>query len=111
MTDATAPAGSHIESFIFVGKTVYYKDGKCVDENGTLGGSALTMIEAIENVVKHAGIALDEALRMASLYPAKAIGVANKLGHIRPGLIANLAIFDADFNIKAMVDNGKYFPI
>lgn len=111
VTDATAPAGSHIESFIFVGKTVYYKDGKCVDENGTLGGSALTMIEAIENVVKHAGIALDEALRMASLYPAKAIGVANKLGHIRPGLIANLAIFDADFNIKAMVDNGKYFPI
>ncbi|MGB2078828.1 MAG: N-acetylglucosamine-6-phosphate deacetylase [Vibrio sp.] len=110
VTDATAPAGADIDSFIFVGKKVYYKDGKCVDENGTLGGSALTMLEAVENTVNHAGIALDEALRMASLYPARAIGVENKLGHIRPNLIANLAIFDKNFTLKAMVDNGEFLP-
>lgn len=83
VTDATAPAGADIDHFIFVGKKVYYRDGKCVDENGTLGGSALTMIEAVQNSVEHAGIALDEAIRMATLYPARAIGAGNTLGAIK----------------------------
>jgi len=108
VTDATAPAGADMEYFIFVGKKVYYRDGKCVDENGTLGGSALTMIEAVQNTVEHAGIALDEALRMATLYPATAMGVEDKLGRIKKGMVANLAIFDRDFNVKATVVNGQY---
>ncbi|WP_172379880.1 N-acetylglucosamine-6-phosphate deacetylase [Vibrio sp. Vb339] len=108
VTDATAPAGADMEYFIFVGKKVYYRDGKCVDENGTLGGSALTMIEAVQNTVEHAGIALDEVLRMATLYPATAIGVESKLGRIKKGMVANLAVFDRDFNVKATVVNGQY---
>ncbi|KDN27622.1 N-acetylglucosamine-6-phosphate deacetylase [Vibrio fortis] len=108
VTDATAPAGADMEYFIFVGKKVYYRDGKCVDENGTLGGSALTMIEAVQNTVEHAGIALDEALRMATLYPATAMGVEDKLGRIKKGMVANLAVFDRDFNVKATVVNGQY---
>ncbi|WP_434761940.1 N-acetylglucosamine-6-phosphate deacetylase [Vibrio fortis] len=108
VTDATAPAGADMEYFIFVGKKVYYRDGKCVDENGTLGGSALTMIEAVQNTVEHAGIALDEALRMATLYPATAMGVEGKLGRIKKGMVANLAVFDRDFNVKATVVNGQY---
>ncbi len=108
MTDATAPAGANIDHFIFVGKKVYYRDGKCVDENGTLGGSALTMIEAVQNTVEHAGIALDEALRMATLYPATAIGVEDRLGRVRKGMVANLTVFDRDFNVKATVVNGQY---
>ncbi|HAU8251406.1 TPA: N-acetylglucosamine-6-phosphate deacetylase [Vibrio vulnificus] len=108
VTDATAPAGANMDYFIFVGKKVYYRDGKCVDENGTLGGSALTMIEAVQNTVEHVGIALDEALRMATLYPAKAIGVDALLGRIKKGYIANLTIFDRDFNVKATVVNGQY---
>ncbi|ENM5728885.1 N-acetylglucosamine-6-phosphate deacetylase [Vibrio mimicus] len=108
VTDATAPAGAEMDYFIFVGKKVYYRDGKCVDENGTLGGSALTMIEAVQNTVEHVGIALDEALRMATLYPAKAIGVDDKLGRIKKGMIANLTVFDRDFNVKATVVNGQY---
>lgn len=108
VTDATAPAGADMDYFIFVGKKVYYRDGKCVDEHGTLGGSALTMIEAVQNTVEHVGIALDEALRMATLYPAKAIGVDNKLGRIKKGLVANLTVFDRDFNVQATVVNGQY---
>ncbi len=108
VTDATAPAGAEMDYFIFVGKKVYYRDGKCIDENGTLGGSALTMIEAVQNTVEHVGIALDEALRMATLYPAKAIGVDHKLGRVKKGMTANLTVFDRDFNVKATVVNGKY---
>ncbi|NOH62173.1 N-acetylglucosamine-6-phosphate deacetylase [Vibrio sp. RE88] len=108
VTDATAPAGADMDYFIFVGKKVYYRDGKCVDENGTLGGSALTMIEAVQNTVEHVGIALDEALRMATLYPAKAIGVEEQLGRVKQGMVANLAIFDRDFKVQATVVNGQY---
>lgn len=108
VTDATAPAGADMDHFIFVGKKVYYRDGKCVDENGTLGGSALTMIEAVQNTVEHVGIALDEALRMATLYPARAIGVDNKLGQIKPEMVANLTVFDRNFKVKATIVNGQY---
>lgn len=108
ITDAILPVGTNITQCTFGGKTVYYKDGKCFDENGTLGGSALTMIEAIKNSVVHVGIALDEALRMASLYPAKAIGVEKELGSITAGKIANLVVFNHDFVIEHTVVNGEF---
>ena len=112
VTDATAPAGADIERFSnqfdFVGTTVYYKDGKCFGEDGTLGGSAVTMIESIQQCVKFVGIPLDEAIRMATLYPAKAISVNHKLGSIHSGKIANLAIFNNDYQVTATVVNGIY---
>jgi N-acetylglucosamine-6-phosphate deacetylase len=110
VTDATAPAGAaaEIEQFDFVGTTVYYKNGKCVGKDGTLGGSAVTMIESIEQCVKFVGIQLDEAIRMATLYPAKAISVENKLGSIEIGKVANLTVFSDDYQVIATVVNGVY---
>ena len=107
VTDATAPAGANIEEFIFAGKTIYYRDGLCVDENGTLSGSALTMIEGVRNLVEHCGIALDEVLRMATLYPARAIGVDQQLGSIAPGMVANLTAFTRDYKITKTIVNGN----
>ncbi|HGN1707392.1 TPA: N-acetylglucosamine-6-phosphate deacetylase [Providencia rettgeri] len=111
VTDATAPAGidpqtGEMDHFIFAGKTIYYRNGLCVDENGTLSGSSLTMIEAVRNSVEHVGIALDETLRMATLYPARAIGVEETLGSIAPGKIANLTAFNHDFEILSTYVNG-----
>ncbi|WP_343464685.1 N-acetylglucosamine-6-phosphate deacetylase [Pantoea sp.] len=107
VTDATAPAGAAIDKFIFAGKTIYYRDGLCVDEHGTLSGSALTMIEAVKNSVEHCGIALDEALRMATLYPAQAIGVAKQLGSVTAGKVANLTVFTRDYQIIKTFVNGE----
>jgi len=107
VTDATAPAGAHIDQFMFAGKTIYYRDGLCVDENGTLSGSALTMIEGVCNLVEHASIALDEALRMATLYPARAIGVEKQLGTIENGKVANLTVFTHDYKIIKTIVNGN----
>lgn len=106
VTDATLPVGTNLTEFSFAGKTVYYKNGLCVDKNGTLSGSTLTMIEAIANSVNYIGIALDEAIRMATLYPARAIGVDQQLGAIAPGKIANLVAFSTDFVITKTVVNG-----
>lgn len=52
ITDATAAAGASIEQFTFAGKTIYCRNGLCVDEHGTLSGSSLTMIEGIRHLVE-----------------------------------------------------------
>lgn len=108
VTDATPPAGAQIESFIIGGQEVFYQDGKCVSAEGTLGGSALTMIEAIANCVQHVGIALAEALRMATLYPAQAIQVDDHLGRLAPGYIANITLLDPQtFTVQGVIDQGE----
>ncbi len=53
--------------------------------DGTLSGSALTMAKAVKFCVEQVGIAEDEALRMASLYPARALGQDMLWGRIAPG--------------------------
>ncbi|MGL5949519.1 MAG: N-acetylglucosamine-6-phosphate deacetylase [Aeromonas sp.] len=110
VTDAAAPAGAPagFSQFDFTGTPVFFKEGQCVDENGTLGGSALTMIEGVQNLVEQAGLPLAEALRMASLYPARAIGWDDKLGSIAVGKVANLTIFDPQFVVNATVVNGQW---
>jgi N-acetylglucosamine-6-phosphate deacetylase len=108
VTDATPPAGTEMASFWIGGQEVFYQDGKCISADGTLGGSALTLIEAVANCVHHVGLPLAEALRMASTYPAQAIGIEHLLGKIAPNYIANLVIFDSDLQVIGMVDRGQY---
>lgn len=76
--------------------------------DGTLSGSRLTLLKAVRNCVEKAGISLDEALRMASTYPAKVIG-ANNIGKIEPGYKANLLVFTNNFEPKYTVLEGKLY--
>lgn len=75
--------------------------------DGTLSGSMLTMLDAVKNCVRYAGITLEEALRMATLYPAKVINRADDLGIIAPGYAADLLVFDKDFSVKYVFSKGK----
>jgi N-acetylglucosamine-6-phosphate deacetylase len=76
--------------------------------DGTLSGSCLTLLQAVKNCVEKVGIPLDEALRMASTYPAQLIK-APDLGKIEPGFKANLVAFSKDYRVKYSVLNGKIF--
>jgi N-acetylglucosamine-6-phosphate deacetylase len=69
--------------------------------DGTLSGSALTMMQCVRNGVKHAGIALDEALRMAATYPARLLG-ASTLGKIKKGYKADFVSFDDALNVHSI---------
>ncbi len=111
VTDATPPVGAEITSFWIGGQEVVYQGGKCVSQDGTLGGSALTMIGAIANCVRHVEISLAEALRMASTYPAQLLGIDHEFGQIASGYWANLAIFDETLQITGIVDQGYYHPM
>lgn len=67
--------------------------------NGILSGSALTMIKAVKNCVEKCNISLEEALRMASLYPAKVLHLDNKTGKIEPGFRADFVLLDEGLEV------------
>lgn len=108
VSDATPPVGTTLDSFMIGGQEVFYQNGRCLSADGTLGGSALTLMEAVGNCVQEAGIGLGEALRMASLYPARAIGVDGTLGLLAPGYRANVVLFDPqEFRVQVTLDQGN----
>ncbi|WP_462264277.1 N-acetylglucosamine-6-phosphate deacetylase [Mucilaginibacter sp.] len=67
--------------------------------DGTLSGSCLTMLKAVQNCVEQVGIELAEAINMASLYPAQLAGKTTK-GKIAAGYDADLIIFDAGYQVQ-----------
>jgi len=98
ITDAVVAVDTGTYTHVFAGDRYTLPDG-------TLSGSALTMMQAVANCVLHAGIPLAEALRMASLYPASLIG-ADDLGRIAVGATANLVIFDDDYTVRNVLLEG-----
>ena len=107
VTDAVAPVGTEMEYFYFEGNKVFYRDGKCFGEDGTLGGSALTMDVGVRNLVKYCDITLEEAIRMATLYPAKAVNIDNEYGKIQPGYLADIIFLDKHLKLKKVIAKGK----
>lgn len=77
------------------------------DASGTLAGSALSMIQALRNCVQHVGISLDEALRMASTYPAEVAEQGHRLGRIRPDYQADMLVFDDALEVRGIVEGGN----
>ena len=65
------------------------------------------MIQAITYVHRTLGLPLDETLRMASLYPARALGVAGERGSLAPGLRADLVHLSDDLEVKATIIGGE----
>jgi N-acetylglucosamine-6-phosphate deacetylase len=81
------------------------KEDRYVLPDGTLSGSALTMIKAVKNCIEKAGISPCEAFRMASTYPAKAIGL--ELGTFQTGTNADCLIINKELEIKTIIKNGE----
>lgn len=71
--------------------------------DGTLSGSALTMMQCVKNGVEKVGIELEEALRMASTYPAQLLRDGQKMGLIAKGYQANMVVFDDQLRVVEMI--------
>src|SRR5690606_5665912 len=94
VTDAMATIGTDMTSFTLNGRTVHRRDGRLTLDDGTLAGADLDMISAVRFVHRRIGLDLGEALRMASTYPAEAIGQAHRLGRLAKGMAANVVGLD-----------------
>lgn len=89
VTDAMATIGTDLASFTLNGRTVYRRGGRLELADGTLAGADIDMIASVRFMHRAVGVPLEEALRMASLYPARAIGRHADLGHLRTGATAS----------------------
>src|SRR5690606_32826526 len=99
VSDCAACVGSDIPFTDFGNFKSYYRNGRCETEDGRLAGSALTMLEAVQNTVNMVGLDLEEALRMATLYPAQVMKLEQKVGQLVPGAVANILVLDKDMQL------------
>ncbi len=72
---------------------------KFITPDGTLSGSNITMLQALQNCVNHCGITLPAALNMASLTPARVIGLEKNNGKIEVGYTADLLFLSSDLKL------------
>ena len=107
VTDAMPNVGSDQDFFMLQGRRIEVRDGVCVDENGTLSGSAIDMATAVRNTVDLLGVPLEQAARMASTYPAQFLGVGAELGRIAPGYRASLVAVDERVNVIGTWIDGE----
>jgi len=82
-------------------------DGKFVMPDGTLSGSAMTMLQSIKNCVAHCGISLNDAINMATYYPAKLIKSENEIGQISVNAKANFVLLNEQLDIAQVFYNGE----
>lgn len=106
VTDAMSLTGTDLPSFELNGRTVFRKDGALRLSDGTLAGADLTMIGAIAYLVRNVSVTLDEALRMASLYPAEALGIDATHGHLRRGARADFAVVSDTLQMRSTYISG-----
>lgn len=88
VSDAMSPVGTDATNIVLNGRTITRAGGKLTLEDGTLAGADLDLATAVRVMHQQVGIELGEALRMASIYPAQAIGLKNT-GSLKSGNTAN----------------------
>jgi N-acetylglucosamine-6-phosphate deacetylase len=109
ITDASAGAGlAEGEPFRLLGVDCRVHDevGLTVDGKA-LAGSTATMIRCVRNMVQLVDASLPEAVRMATLNPARALGIEGRKGVLAPGAAADLVVFDDDFQVSHTFVAGR----
>ena len=106
VTDAMATIGTELTEFTLNGRRIKREAGSLRLEDGTLAGADLDMISAVR-FIHGLGLPLEEALRMASLYPAAALGVAARYGHLGAGARADFVCLGEGLSVDAVWIGGS----
>ena len=109
VTDAMSPVGDPAarDTFTLFGRRIRRDGDRLTGEDGTLAGAALTMIEAVRHMSGRGGATLAQALAMASLTPARFLGLDRRLGRIVPGHSADLVALGPDLAVVETWIDGK----
>lgn len=110
VSDAMPPVGGLQQKFTLNGATIVVRDGVCQTAAGVLAGSMLSMRDAVRNCVQLLGLPLEEAVRMASTYPADFLGLGKSHGRIAPGYHADFTVMDDEFTIHETWVGGYCEP-
>jgi N-acetylglucosamine-6-phosphate deacetylase len=107
VTDAMPTVGASLDHFDLVGRAIKLTNGRLTTEEGTLAGAHLDMASAVRNAVNLAKVPLDDALRAASLTPARFLGVEKERGAIVPGARADLVALTDKLSVAATWIDGE----
>jgi N-acetylglucosamine-6-phosphate deacetylase len=110
VTDAMAAAGMPDGEYDLGGLPVHMKCGVArLKENDSLAGSTLTMIRAVQYLVRTVGVSLEEASRMASANPARQLGIDAVTGSLEVGKAADFLQLDASLELQSIWIRGSRF--
>jgi N-acetylglucosamine-6-phosphate deacetylase len=70
-------------------------------------GSVATANLLVRNMVDLAGVNLQDAVKMATLTPARILGVDDEKGSIDKGKDADIVVFDEDANVQMTIIEGE----
>ena len=116
VTDAMAPLGTEAEGFSLNGREITRRRGadgigRLTLADGTLAGADIDMAASVARLVAGLGVPLEEALRMASLYPAEAIDAAQRKGRLAPGHDADIVELDETLKVRATwIGGSRFYP-
>jgi N-acetylglucosamine-6-phosphate deacetylase len=105
ISDAVSPAGLGDGDYEIWNEKVSVTGGRTRNERGSIAGSVITLLEAVKQMLA-LGIAETEVSRMASLNPAKLLGVETTRGSIEVGKRADLVALDKQGNVKLCLTAG-----
>ncbi len=106
VTDAMPTVGARVETFQLMDRPITLSNGRLSTEEGTLAGAHLDMASAVRNAVMLCGIPLDDALRAATLTPARFLGLEHERGALIPGARADLVALTDDLRVIACWADG-----
>lgn len=106
VSDGTRAVGMADGQYELGGQMTTVKSGVATLADGTIAGSAFPLLQGIRTLVS-LGYDLPRAVRQASFYPAKLLGVADRLGTIAVGHEATLVRLDAQLRVKQVWQRGE----
>lgn len=108
MRAAGMPEGPSILGGLADGQDVIVEDGvaKLMDRSA-FAGSVATADRLVRTMVQIAGCPIADAVRMITENPARIMGISSSKGSLKPGMDADVVIFDDSINIKKTIINGK----
>jgi N-acetylglucosamine-6-phosphate deacetylase len=108
ITDSVNASGLGDGDFQVGGLDVAVKNSQArLKVDGALAGSVLTLNRAVGNIIQWTGMPVSAAVRMASLTPARVLGLDREIGSLEAGKRANLAVFDRQFNVVDAIVRGR----
>lgn len=90
--------GEKVKKFQWEEFDAYLENGQYRNSEGNLAGAAVSMADCVRNAVQHVGVTLEEAIKMATIRPAKALGMDDEIGQIGKGFPAKFVVFDESLN-------------
>ncbi len=106
VSDSVAPTGLGDGTFELWNEKISVINGKTQNERGSIAGSVITMLEAVKLMIS-LGIEKREVSQMASLTPAKMLGIETTHGSIEVGKRADLVALDEQGNVQLTIIGGK----